>query len=69
MLNKFISDDVGGDSGCLCGVNPLKTWSAGGNLNTTMYDLAGCGTQDAGLSFGGFGPLAVTEEYNQTCPI
>ncbi len=41
-------------------------WSAGGNLATARYFLAGCGTQSAGLSFGGTtgANSAVTEEYN-----
>ena len=42
------------------------TWSSGGNLATARRYLAGCGTQSAGLSFGGYGPSAVTEEYNGT---
>jgi hypothetical protein len=44
------------------------TWSAGGNLATARRDLAGCGTQSAGLSFGGFATAnsAVTEEYDGT---
>jgi hypothetical protein len=31
----------------------LGTWSSGGNLGTARRYLAGCGTQSAGLSFGG----------------
>ena len=43
-------------------------WSAGGSLNTASNGLAGCGTQSAGLSFGGYAAAvsAVTEEYNGT---
>jgi len=41
------------------------TWSSGGALATARYRLAGCGTQSAGLSFGGW-ISAVTEEYNGT---
>ena len=41
------------------------SWSSGGNLGTTRRFLAGCGTQSAGLSFGGVtgSIFAVTEEY------
>ena len=51
------------------------TWTAGGNLLTARFTLAGAGSQTAGLSFGGFtGPwmsihgqaVNVTEEYNGT---
>ena len=44
------------------------TWATGGNLATARYGLGGCGTQDAGLSFGGYtgSVSAVTEEYNGT---
>ena len=44
------------------------TWSAGGALAATRRSLAGCGTQSAGLSFGGWvsAVSAVTEEYNGT---
>ena len=38
-----------------------------GDLNTARRYLAGCGTQDAGLSFGGMiggAPTAETEEYD-----
>ena len=43
----------------------MGTWSSGGNLATARSRLAGCGTQAAGLSFGGYNGayLAVTEEY------
>ena len=46
----------------------MGTWSAGGNLATAREYLAGCGTQAAGLSFGGYTDAvsAVTEEYNGT---
>jgi len=42
------------------------TWSSGGNLATARYWIAGCGTQTAGLSMGGYdgSDLNVTEEYN-----
>ena len=41
-------------------------WSSGGNLGTGRRDLAGCGTQSAGLCMGGRdGSVSnVTEEYN-----
>jgi hypothetical protein len=32
---------------------PTGAWSAGGNLNTARYGLAGAGTQTAALAFGG----------------
>jgi hypothetical protein len=32
------------------------TWAAGGNMGTARYQLAGCGTQTAGLGFGGYTP-------------
>jgi hypothetical protein len=43
-----------------------STWTAGGNLGTARYRLAGCGTQTAGLAFGGYVPpnSAATEEYD-----
>jgi hypothetical protein len=37
------------------------SWATGGNLNTARRGLAGCGTQTAGLAFGGipwFPPLS-----------
>jgi hypothetical protein len=42
------------------------TWSAGGNLITARRLLAGAGTQNSGLAFGGATPTIVscTEEYN-----
>jgi hypothetical protein len=45
------------------------TWSAGGAMITARQRLAGAGTQNAGLAFGGRGPTGVlsrTEEYNGT---
>jgi len=50
--------------------DPVPTvagWSAGGNMATARAALAGCGTQTAGLVFGGgfgTGPTNITEEYN-----
>lgn len=46
----------------------LGVWQSGGNLNTARSGLAGAGTQNAGLSFGGYiaSASAVTEEYNGT---
>ena len=43
-------------------------WSAGGALITARSQLAGTGTQNAGLAFGGNSPSIVpcTEEYNGT---
>ena len=45
------------------------TWSAGGALSNARYNLAGTGTQNAGLAFGGrlfptFVDTSCTEEYN-----
>ena len=44
----------------------MGVWSSGGNLNTGKTALAGCGSQSAGLSFGGYTTTYVTttEEYN-----
>ena len=42
-------------------------WSAGGALATARYNLAGAGTQTAGLAFGGYDAgfiFSCTEEYN-----
>jgi hypothetical protein len=43
-------------------------WSAGGALITARQCLAGAGTQNAGLAFGGGAPglVSCTEEYNGT---
>jgi hypothetical protein len=42
------------------------TWASGNSLNTARYQLAGCGTQTAGLAFGGTTPpqTGATEEYD-----
>jgi hypothetical protein len=48
---------------------PIASWSIVTGLNTARYTLAGCGTQDAALSFGGYTGsvrLATTEKYNGT---
>jgi len=44
----------------------VRAWASGGALATARQSLAGCGTQTAGLSFGGFiaAVSAVTEEYD-----
>lgn len=44
----------------------LRVWLSGGNLNTARFDLAGAGSQTAGLSFGGYTSTytGATEEYN-----
>ena len=44
------------------------SWTEGNNLNTGRDILKGCGTQTAGLAFGGNTPgnTAKTEEYNGT---
>jgi hypothetical protein len=47
-------------------------WSVGGNLNKSRYVLAGCGTQNSGLCFGGRNTGAISsripecEEYDGT---
>src|SRR5210317_481134 len=42
-------------------------WATGGNLNTARFNLAGSGTQTAGLAFGGSPPgTGVTESYDGT---
>ena len=43
-----------------------SAWSVGGALSIARYGLAGAGTQNAGLAFGGnyFGRCNSTEEYN-----
>ena len=59
----FYSDT---DSKFKVGVTTLA-WAAGGNLNTARYMLAGCGTQTAGLVFGGDASPPYedkTEEYD-----
>ena len=42
------------------------SWSTGGALITGRSELAGAGTQNAGLAFGGSPSLSCTEEYNGT---
>ena len=42
------------------------SWSAGGNLGTGRYRLAGAGTQSAGLRIGGLNDAADTEHYDGT---
>jgi len=44
----------------------LRVWLNSGDLNTARFDLAGAGSQTAGLSFGGYTTTYVntTEEYN-----
>jgi hypothetical protein len=45
----------------------VNAWASGGNLNTARIYLAGCGTQNAALAFGGsVAPKTQTEEYNGT---
>jgi hypothetical protein len=53
-------------TGTLKGLTQFRAWSAGGNLNTARYSLAGAGTQTAALGFGGYTTtrLATTEEYS-----
>jgi len=44
----------------------LYVWNLSGNLNTARSHLSGCGSQNAGLSFGGYysSVLSTTEEYD-----
>ena len=56
------------------GTGTLKTsvaigaWAAGNNLGTARYQIGGCGTQTAGVAWGGYpAPAAITsEEYDGT---
>jgi hypothetical protein len=41
-----------------------SAWTAGGNLNTARNNLAGAGTQTAGLAFGGNTTTAVAIQKN-----
>ena len=48
------------------GIN-VNAWASGGNMNQARRSPAGCGTQTAGMAFGGFSgstALALCEEYN-----
>ena len=47
------------------GVTTAGAWATGNNLNTARNALAGCGTQTAGLAFGGYitAVTAATEEF------
>jgi hypothetical protein len=52
-------------SGTFKSVVATATWSSGSPLNITRRNLAGAGTQTAGLGFGGGPPITgATEEYN-----
>jgi hypothetical protein len=46
------------------GVAAASAWSAGGALITARGGLAGAGTQNAGLAFGGAPGVSCTEEYD-----
>jgi hypothetical protein len=50
------------------GVTTAGAWATGNNMGTARYNLAGAGTQTAGLAFGGILPpeTGATEEYNGT---
>ena len=46
-------------------VSTTGAWASGGNMATARYNLGGCGTQTAGLGFGGNpGNTNVTEHYD-----
>ena len=48
-------------------IEGAAAWASGGNLNTGRSSAGGCGTQTAGLYFGGEPPeTAKTESYNGT---
>jgi len=74
MATKIWTTKADFDTGILSDVvdhrnNDLQlacAWSSAADLNTARMYIAGCGTQIAGLSFGGYdtGYLATTEEYN-----
>jgi len=53
-------------SGTLKSLVQIKAWSAGGNMGTARYAVAGSGTQTAGLAIGGFAGSNqnATEEYS-----
>ena len=44
-----------------------SVWGSGGNLLVAVKQHTGCGTQTAGLSTAGAGPVDETEEYDGTC--
>ena len=51
-------------TGTLRALVQIKAWSAASNMGTARQDLAGAGTQTAGLAFGGGSPTtAATEEF------
>ena len=45
-------------------VSTSGAWASGGNMGTGRKYLAGCGTQTAGLAFGGRDGTNVTEHYD-----
>ena len=55
------------NSGTLKAFIPVGAWASGGNMGTARYGFAGCGTQTAGLGFGGLTTfptvLTATEEF------
>ena len=62
---------MGGDTGAYSAVTEEYdgvAWAAGGALATARSEVAGAGTQTAGLCMGGYtGAIsAVTEEYSWT---
>ena len=72
---KYLSSDPANDaegqvwynstSGTFKSVVATAAWSSGSPLITARRNLAGAGTQTAGLGFGGGPPITVaTEEYN-----
>jgi hypothetical protein len=49
------------------GATAAGAWATGNNMGTARQYLAGCGTQTAGLAFGGSPPITgATEEYDGT---
>jgi len=61
LLNKFNNTIV-------AQITALGGWTTSNDLNVARYQVGGCGTQSAGLSFGGCTTVAVddTEEYDGT---
>ena len=65
-FNSSGSINLTGDASFIKVCTLTSVWSAGGALITARVFLAGAGTQNAGLAFGGAPALSCTEEYNGT---
>ena len=70
VANGKIYDASGGNFSTWVDItgSTIRSWVIGNDLNIARYGLAGCGTQTAGLSFGGYSSsvLATTEKYDGT---